>query len=700
MRREVDLERIRNIGIMAHIDAGKTTTTERILYYTGRVYRIGEVDEGSATMDWMIQEQERGITITSAATTCPWRDFIINLIDTPGHVDFTAEVERCLRVLDGAIAVFDAVAGVEPQSETVWRQADDYHIPRIAYLNKMDRVGADFQRSTGSIRERLQANAVPVQVPIGSEDSFQGIIDLVTNKAIIYSDELGEVFDVVSVPQDYEEARRHGRDKLLEALAELDEALMVKYLDGDPVDEQEIRSAIRKATLACWFVPVLCGSSRRNKGVQPLLDAVVDYLPSPLDVPPVQGIDPRTGETVERQPGDDQSLTALAFKVQADPYSGKLVYVRVYSGVLQSGKTYYNATKGRRERIGRLVKMHANHREDVQAVYSGEIVAAVGLKETVTGDTLCTEDRAVVLEQMRFPNPVISIAIEPKTKADQDKMGAALFRLSEEDPTFRTHTDKETGQTLISGMGELHLEIIVDRLLREFNVDAYVGKPQVAYKETITRRTRGEGRFIRQTGGHGQYGHVMLELEPLPSGTGYEFVDAAPASGHSGGVIPREFIPAVDAGVREAMENGVLSGYQMVDIRAVLTGGSYHEVDSSEVAFKIAGALGFRSAAEKGAPVLLEPFMRIEIVVPESHLGEVIGDLNARRGRVEATEMRGSAQAIRGFVPLAAMFGYSTDLRSLTQGRGTYVMQYSHYEQVPPAVSESLFPRRGDCMSI
>ncbi|MGD0622536.1 MAG: elongation factor G [Thermacetogeniaceae bacterium] len=693
MAREVLLERIRNIGIMAHIDAGKTTTTERILYYTGRVCRIGEVDEGSATMDWMIQEQERGITITSAATTCFWRDFIINLIDTPGHVDFTAEVERCLRVLDGAIAVFDAVAGVEPQSETVWRQADDYHIPRIAYLNKMDRVGADFFRSTKSIRERLGANAVPVQLPIGSEDSFQGIIDLVTNKAIIYRDELGEVPDTIDVPPDYVNAKRRSREKLLEALAELDEALMEKYLNGDPISEQEIRAAIRKGTLTCRFVPVLCGSSRRNKGVQPLLNAVVDYLPSPLDVPPVRGIDPRTGETVERQPGDGHPLTALAFKVQSDPYSGKLVYIRVYAGTLQSGKAVYNATKGRRERIGRLVKMHANHREDVQEVFSGEIAVAVGLKEAVTGDTLCSEDRPVILEQIRFPEPVISIAIEPKTKADQDKMGAALYRLAEEDPTFRTYIDKETGQTLISGMGELHLEIIEDRLLREFNVDAYVGKPQVAYKETITRRCRGEGRFIRQTGGHGQYGHVLLELEPLPSGAGYEFVDAT-----TGGVIPKEFIPAVDAGIKEAMENGVLSGYRMVDIKAVLTGGSYHEVDSSEIAFKIAGALGFRSAAEKGAPVLLEPVMSIEIVVPESYMGEVIGDLNARRGRVEATEMRGAVLAVRGFVPLAAMFGYSTDLRSLTQGRGNYVMQYSHYEQAPPVASEAM--RRGDCMSI
>jgi elongation factor G len=695
MAREVELERIRNIGIMAHIDAGKTTTTERILYYTGKVYRIGEVDEGSATMDWMIQEQERGITITSAATTFTWRDFVINLIDTPGHVDFTAEVERCLRVLDGAIAVFDAVAGVEPQSETVWRQADDYRIPRLAYLNKMDRVGADFFGSVRSIRERLRANAVPVQLPLGSEESFQGVIDLVMNKALIYRDELGEAIDIVDVPREYAQEGRRCREQLLEALAELDEGLMAKYLDGEPISERELRAVIRKGTLACRFVPVLCGSSKRNKGVQPLLDAVVDYLPSPLERPPVRGIDPRNGDTVERSVGDDQPLAALAFKVQSDIYSGKLVFIRVYTGTLRSGKTVYNATKGRRERIGRLVKMHANHREDVPEVYAGEIAAAVGLKETATGDTLCSEHQPVILEQMRFPDPVISIAIEPKTKADQDKMGVALSRLADEDPTFRTYSDRETGQVLISGMGELHLEIIVDRLQREFNVDAYVGKPQVAYKETITRRCKGEGRFIRQTGGRGQYGHVLLELEPLPSGSGFQFVDATRA-----GVIPKEFIPAIEAGIREAMENGVLSGYRMIDIRAVLTGGSYHEVDSSEIAFKIAAALGFRSAAEKGDPVLLEPVMRIEVTVPLDYLGEVIGDLNARRGRIEATEMRGSAQAIRGFVPLAAMFGYATDLRSLTQGRGSYVMQYSHYEQAPPAVMDSMFIRRGDCMSI
>ncbi len=696
MAREVSLEKIRNIGIMAHIDAGKTTTTERILFYTGRVYKMGEVDDGAATMDWMVQEQERGITITSAATTCPWRGFTINLIDTPGHVDFTAEVERCLRVLDGVIAVFCAVAGVEPQSETVWRQADKYRIPRIAYLNKMDRVGANFFRATGMIRERLGANAVPIQLPIGSEDSFRGVVDLVKNKAIIYLDELGTVSEETEIPQEMAGEARRYREQLLEALAELDEDLMVKYLEGEPISEAEIKAAIRKGTLSCKLVPVLCGSSLRNKGVQPLLDAVVDYLPSPADIPPVEGVHPRTGETVVRHAGDEEPLAALAFKVQTDLYAGKLVFLRVYAGTLESGATVYNATKRKRERIGRLVRMHANHREDLTEVHAGDIAAAVGLKETITGDTLCTEEEPLVLEPMHFPAPVISVAIEPKTKADQDKMGTALHRLAEEDPTFRTYTDRETGQLLIAGMGELHLEIIVDRLLREFNVDAYVGKPQVAYKETISRRARGEGKFIRQTGGRGQYGHVVLELEPLPSGRGCEFEDRT-----KGGVIPKEFLPAIEAGIREAMESGVLAGYPMIDIRAALVGGSFHEVDSSEIAFKIAGACAFRSAAEKGAPVLLEPMMKVEITVPEEYLGDVIGDFNARRGRIEATELRGTTRVVRGVVPLAAMFGYATDLRSLTQGRGNYVMQYSHYEQVPPAVSEKLISRpRRNCLNI
>ncbi|MDH7578947.1 MAG: elongation factor G [Bacillota bacterium] len=696
MAREVPLEKIRNIGIMAHIDAGKTTTTERILFYTGRVYRMGEVDDGAATMDWMVQEQERGITITSAATTCPWQGFTINLIDTPGHVDFTAEVERCLRVLDGVIAVFCAVAGVEPQSETVWRQADKYRIPRVAYLNKMDRVGANFFRATRMIRERLAANAVPIQIPVGSEDSFRGIVDLVKNKAIFYLDELGTVSEETEIPQEMGGKVRLYREQLLEALAELDEDFMIKYLEGEPITEEEIKAVIRKGTLACKLVPVLCGSSLRNKGVQPLLDAVVDYLPSPADIAPVEGIVPETGESVVRHPEDEEPLAALAFKVQTDPYAGKLVFLRVYAGTLASGATVYNATKGKRERIGRLVRMHANHREDLKEVHAGDIAAAVGLKETITGDTLSTEGQPLVLEPMHFPAPVISVAIEPKTKADQDKMGTALHRLAEEDPTFRTYTDRETGQMLIAGMGELHLEIIIDRLLREFNVDAYVGKPQVAYKETISRKARGEGKFIRQTGGRGQYGHVLLELEPLPSREGAKFEDRT-----TGGVIPKEFIPAIEAGIREAMENGVLAGYPMVDIRAILVGGSFHEVDSSEIAFKIAGAYAFRSAAEKGKPVLLEPIMKIEITVPEEYLGDVIGDFNARRGRIEATELRGATQLIRGVVPLAAMFGYATDLRSLTQGRGNYVMQYSHYEQVPSVVSDNLLSRtHRNCLNI
>lgn len=690
MAREVPLERIRNIGIMAHIDAGKTTTTERILFYTGRVFRIGEVDDGSATMDWMIQEQERGITITSAATTCKWRGFTINLIDTPGHVDFTAEVERCLRVLDGVIAIFDAVAGVEPQSETVWRQADRYGIPRIAYLNKMDRLGADFFRSTQSIRERLGANAVPVQLPLGSEDSFRGVVDLIRDKAFIYKDELGTEYEITDVPEELVPEKRRYRQQLFEAVAEFDDQLMLKYLEGEEITEDEIRAAIRKGTLACRFVPVLCGSSRQNRGVQPLLDAVVDYLPSPLDIPPVKGVHPETQETVERRTSDDEPLAALAFKVQTDVYTGKLVFLRVYAGTLQSGETVYNVTKGKKERIGRLVKMHANHREDVAEVHAGEIAAAVGLKETTTGDTLATEEHPIVLEPMRFPDPVISVAIEPKTKADEDKLGIALHRLADEDPTFRSFTNKDTGQILIAGMGELHLEIIVDRLLREFNVDASVGKPQVAYKETITTKAGAEGKFIKQSGGRGQYGHVIIELDPLPPGEGYRFIDKT-----TGGIIPKEFIPAVDTGIREAMENGVLAGYPMVDIQATLVGGSFHEVDSSELAFKIAGAMAFRAAAEKGKPVLLEPYMKIEITVPEEYVGDVIGDLNARRGRIEATEVRGNIHLLRGVVPLAAMFGYATDLRSMTQGRGSYVMQYSHYEQAHPSVMEKLFIRLG-----
>jgi elongation factor G len=690
MGREVSLDKIRNIGIMAHIDAGKTTTTERILFYTGRVYRIGEVDDGAATMDWMAQEQERGITIMSAATTCQWNDFVINIIDTPGHVDFTAEVERSLRVLDGAVAIFDAVAGVEPQSETVWRQADKYHIPRIAYINKMDRVGADFFKSVEMIRKRLQANAVPVQIPIGSEDSFRGIIDLVEDKAILYKDELGKDIEVTAVPEELVAEKRFYREHLLESLAEFDDQLMVNYLDGEKITVEDINAAIRKGTLACKFVPVLCGTSFHNKGVQPLINAVVNYLPSPLDVPPVTGTDPETGETLERRVGEDEPMAALAFKVQADNYVGKLVFLRIYSGVIRAGDMVYNVTKDKRERVGRLLKMHANHRQEIKEAYSGEIVAAVGLKGTATGDTLCQEDQPIILEAMSFPDPVISVAIEPMTKADQDRIGTALHRLAEEDPTFRTFTDHDTGQTLISGMGELHLEIIVDRLLREFHVDARIGRPQVAYKETIARKARGEGRYIRQTGGHGQYGHVILEIEPLPAGSGFEFEDLT-----KGGVIPKEFIPAIQEGIKESMESGLVAGYPVVDVKAMLLDGSYHEVDSSELAFKIAGAMAFRDAAEKSQPVILEPVMSVEIHVPEEYFGDVLGDFNSRRGRIETTESEGNYQVIKGRVPMAEMFGYATDLRSITQGRGNYVMQYDRYEPAPREVVEELLKAKG-----
>jgi len=690
MGREVSLDKIRNIGIMAHIDAGKTTTTERILFYTGRVYRIGEVDDGAATMDWMAQEQERGITIMSAATTCQWNDFVINIIDTPGHVDFTAEVERSLRVLDGAVAIFDAVAGVEPQSETVWRQADKYHIPRIAYINKMDRVGADFFKSVEMIRKRLQANAVPVQIPIGSEDSFRGIIDLVEDKAILYKDELGKDIEVTAVPEELVAEKRFYREHLLESLAEFDDQLMVNYLDGEKITVEDINAAIRKGTLACKFVPVLCGTSFHNKGVQPLINAVVNYLPSPLDVPPVTGTDPETGETLERKLGEDEPMAALAFKVQADNYVGKLVFLRIYSGVIRAGDMVYNVTKDKRERVGRLLKMHANHRQEIKEAYAGEIVAAVGLKGTATGDTLCQEDQPIILEAMSFPDPVISVAIEPMTKADQDRIGTALHRLAEEDPTFRTFTDHDTGQTLISGMGELHLEIIVDRLLREFHVDARIGRPQVAYKETIARKARGEGRYIRQTGGHGQYGHVILEIEPLPAGSGFEFEDLT-----KGGVIPKEFIPAIQEGIKESMESGLVAGYPVVDVKAMLLDGSYHEVDSSELAFKIAGAMAFRDAAEKSQPVILEPVMSVEIHVPEEYFGDVLGDFNSRRGRIETTESEGNYQVIKGRVPMAEMFGYATDLRSITQGRGNYVMQYDRYEPAPREVVEELLKAKG-----
>ncbi|WP_406677326.1 elongation factor G [Moorella sp. ACPs] len=689
MAREYPLEKTRNIGIMAHIDAGKTTTTERILFYTGRVHRMGEVHDGNATMDWMVQEQERGITITSAATTCFWRDHRINIIDTPGHVDFTVEVERSLRVLDGAIAVFCSVGGVEPQSETVWRQADKYGVPRIAYINKMDRIGADFYRGVKMIADRLGANPVPIQLPIGAEDNFRGLVDLIRLKAIYFTDELGTTIEEGPVPEDMEELVREYREKLLEAVAESDEELMLKYLEGEELTEEEIKAGIRKATIAVKIVPVLCGSSFKNKGVQPLLDAVVDFLPAPTDVPAIQGIDPETGSEDERHSSDNEPFAALAFKIMADPYVGKLTFFRVYSGTIKSGSYVYNSTKGRRERIGRILRMHANHREEVDEAYAGDIAAAVGLKETTTGDTLCDEQHPIVLEAMEFPEPVISVAIEPKTKADQEKMSLALQKLAEEDPTFKMHTDPETGQTIISGMGELHLEIIVDRLLREFKVGAKVGRPQVAYKETIRRPVKAEGKFIRQTGGRGQYGHVVIEVEPQEPGKGYEFVNKI-----VGGVVPKEYVPAVDAGVQEAMSNGVLAGYPVVDVRVSLVDGSYHEVDSSEMAFKIAGSLAFKDAAKKAGPVLLEPIMKVEVVVPEEYMGDVIGDLNARRGRVEGMEPRAGAQVIRAFVPLAEMFGYATDLRSRTQGRGTYVMQFDHYEEVPQNIAAEIIAKR------
>lgn len=688
MPREFPLEKTRNIGIMAHIDAGKTTTTERILFYTGRVHRMGEVHEGTATMDWMVQEQERGITITSAATTCFWRGHRINIIDTPGHVDFTVEVERSLRVLDGSVAIFCAVGGVEPQSETVWRQADKYGVPRIAYVNKMDRVGADFFQVVGQIADRLGATPVPIQLPIGAEENFQGVVDLVRLKALYWVDELGTVIEERPIPREMADLVAEYREKLLEAVAESDEELMLKYLEGEELTEEEIKAGIRKATIALKMVPVLCGSSFKNKGVQTLLDAVVDYLPAPTDIPAIRGIDPETGEEDRRRSSDNEPFAALAFKIMADPYVGKLTFIRVYSGTVRSGSYVYNSTKGSRERIGRILRMHANHREEVGEAFAGDIVAAVGLKVTTTGDTLCDEERPIILESMQFPEPVISVAIEPKTKADQEKLSLALQKLAEEDPTFRMHTDPETGQTIISGMGELHLEIIVDRLLREFKVGANVGKPQVAYKETIRKPVRAEGKYIRQTGGRGQYGHVVLELEPLEPGKGYEFLNKI-----VGGVIPKEFIPAVDAGIREAMETGVLAGYPLVDVRAILVDGSYHEVDSSEMAFKIAASQALKDGVKRAQPVLLEPIMKVEVTVPEEYMGDVIGDLNARRGRIEGLEARAGSQVIRGYVPLAEMFGYATDLRSRTQGRGTYVMQFSHYSEVPQNLADEIIKR-------
>ena len=689
MTRQFTLERTRNIGIMAHIDAGKTTTTERILFYTGRVHKIGEVHDGAATMDWMVQEQERGITITSAATTCNWKGHRVNIIDTPGHVDFTVEVERSLRVLDGAVAVFCSVGGVEPQSETVWRQADNYGVPRLAFINKMDRVGADFFRGLNMIKDRLGANPVALQIPIGAEENFRGIIDLVTNKALVYTDNLGTTSEITDIPEDLRELAAEYREKLIEAVAESDEELMMKYLEGEELTEDEIKKGIRTATVTIKFIPVLCGSAFKNKGVQPLLDAVVDYMPAPIDVPAIKGVHPATGEEDKREPSDEQPFSALAFKIMADPYVGKLAFFRVYSGSLKSGSYIFNSSKNKKERIGRILQMHANHREEIAAVYTGDIAAAVGPKDVSTGDTLCDEQDPIILEQMEFPEPVIDVAIEPKTKADQEKMGIALQRLSEEDPTFRVRTDTETGQTIISGMGELHLEIIVDRMLREFKVDANVGRPQVAYKETIKGSVKAEGKFVRQSGGRGQYGHVWIELSPIEAGEGFEFVNKI-----VGGVVPREYIGPVEAGIKEAMENGILAGYPAIDMKATLYDGSYHDVDSSEMAFKIAGSMAFKSAAMKAQPIILEPVMRVEVVVPEEYMGDVMGDINSRRGRIEGMEPRGNAQVIRGFVPLSEMFGYATDLRSRTQGRGVYTMQMSHYEEVPKNIAEGIISKR------
>jgi elongation factor G len=691
--REVPLARVRNIGIMAHIDAGKTTTTERILYYTGRTYKIGEVHEGAAVMDWMVQEQERGITITSAATTCKWRDTWINILDTPGHVDFTVEVERSLRVLDGAVAVFDAVAGVEPQTETVWRQANKYNVPRMCFVNKMDRIGADFYRCLDMIKDRLDANVAVVQLPIGAESEFQGVVDLLGMKALVWDDGMGESFETVDIPAQLADAAEHWRHQLIDVVSQYDENVLEKYVSEEEITADDLRAAIRAATVSGDVVPVLCGTAFKNKGVQPLLDAVVDYLPSPLDIPAVSGTDVRLEGELERHPDDSEPFAALAFKIMSDPYVGKLTYFRVYSGRLAAGSPVLNATKDKKERIGRLLQMHANHREDKDAVFAGDIVAAVGLKNTTTGDTLCDPAHPIVLERMEFPEPVISVAIEPKTKVDQDKLGRALGSLSEEDPTFQVRTDEETGQTIIGGMGELHLDVLVDRMVREFGVAANVGKPQVAYRETITVPVEKiEERYVRQTGGKGQYGHVVISLEPTGPGGGYEFVDKI-----TGGVIPREYIPAVDAGIQQAMEGGVIAGYPLVDVRVILTFGSYHDVDSSEMAFKIAGSMAFKKAAKAAKPVLLEPIENVEVVTPEDYMGDVIGDLSSRRGRVEGMEQRGTSHVIKAQVPLGEMFGYATDLRSRTQGRATYTMQFDSYQQVPESIAEEIVKRvRGE----
>ena len=688
MAREYSLEKTRNIGIMAHIDAGKTTTTERILFYTGITHKIGEVHEGAATMDWMAQEQERGITITSAATTCHWKNHRINIIDTPGHVDFTVEVERSLRVLDGAVAVLTARGGVEPQTETVWRQAEKYSVPRMAYVNKMDITGADFYNVIKMMKERLNANAVAIQLPIGAEDDFQGIIDLVKMEAIVYEDDLGKVADEVAIPEDMQDLAEEYREKLLEAVAEVDDSLMEKYLGGEEISEEEIKTAIRKATIACNMCPVTCGTSYRNKGVQPMLDAIVDFMPAPTDIPPIKGVNPETGEEDHRPSSDSEPFAALAFKIMADPFVGKLAFFRVYSGTLSSGSYVFNSTKGKKERIGRILQMHANNRKELDIVYSGDIAAAVGLKDTTTGDTLCDETHPIILESMEFPDPVISVAVEPKTKNDQEKMGVALQKLAEEDPTFRVRTDEETGQTIISGMGELHLEIIVDRMLREFKVDCAVGNPQVAYRETIRKEVECEGKFVRQSGGHGQYGHCKLRLIPQEPGEGFSFENQV-----VGGAIPKEFINPIEAGIKQAMEGGILAGYPVVDVKAIVYDGSYHEVDSSEAAFKVAGSMAFKNGALKANPVILEPIVKVEVIVPEEYMGDVIGDLNSRRGRIEGMEARNGAQVINAFVPLSGMFGYSTDLRSKTQGRGNYSMEVSHYEEVPKNIAEGIIAK-------
>jgi len=687
-KRAFPLERTRNIGIMAHIDAGKTTTTERILFYTGRIHRMGEVHEGAATMDWMVQEQERGITITSAATACEWRNHRINIIDTPGHVDFTVEVERSLRVLDGAVAVFDAVSGVEPQSETVWRQADRYDVPRIAFINKMDRIGADFFGSLRSIREKLGANAVALQLPIGKEAGFQGVIDLINEVAIVYTDDLGTNIESRDIPEELKASVHEHRQKMLEAAADFDDDLMHHFLEDQPIQPPQLIAALRKGTISTQLVPVICGAALRNRGVQPMLDAVVDFLPSPLDMPAVEGLNPRSQHVEVRGVSDEQPFTGLAFKVATDPFVGKLTFFRVYSGTLKSGSYVLNATRGQKERVGRLLQMHANHREEIEEVFAGDIAAIIGLKNTTTGDTLTEESHPLVLEAMTFPEPVIAVAIEPKTKADQEKMGTALGRLSEEDPTFRVHTDEETGQTIIEGMGELHLEVIVDRMLREFSVDANVGKPQVSYRETIRRPAHGTGRFIRQSGGRGQYGHAEIEIEPAEAGTGFAFEDKI-----VGGKIPKDYIPAVEKGIKEAMENGALAGYPLVDIKARLVDGSYHEVDSSEMAFTVAGSMALKDGVHKAHPVLLEPIMKIEVNMPEEFMGDVMGDLNARRGQILGMEGKGKSQAVKALVPLANMFGYATDLRSMTQGRASYSMEFDHYREVPKSVSDEIIAK-------